>query len=78
MGFLLRILFLIALIFLILNLVKKARLQPANKNKNQKDDTIQMVKCTECQIQFPQSEAVSTGPYLFCCTEHMQRWLAQK
>lgn len=78
MGFLIRILFLIVLILLVLNLLKKARQQPTHTSNQQPGGAIQMAKCAECQVQFPLSEAVNKGPHQFCSTAHLQRWLGKE
>lgn len=78
MGFLIRIAFLVALILLVLNLVRKARQQPTHSNPPPPGGTIQMAKCAQCQVQFPAAEAVSKGPYHFCSTAHLERWLEKE
>ncbi|HLR18178.1 MAG TPA: PP0621 family protein [Alcanivoracaceae bacterium] len=77
MGFILRILFIAALIYFVIRLVKQTRQQTTN-TATQQDGPIPMTKCAECQVLFPKAEAISKGQQSFCSTEHLHKWLEKQ
>jgi uncharacterized protein len=36
-----------------------------------------MIRCAECGVHAPQSDSVSSGGEVFCCSDHAQRYAAR-
>ncbi len=69
---LLRFIFIAAIVYFIYRLVKKAQLKKVSTNAN---PAIAMVKCQQCRVLFPASDAITKKGQHFCCTEHLNQWL---
>lgn len=75
MGFLLRIIFLVVIAILVVRLVKKAGTKNNDAPKQTTGNDIDIVKCAQCGVLFPQHDAISKNGAHFCNSEHLQRWL---
>jgi uncharacterized protein len=59
--------------FMIRNYLAKQRRQPELKKKR---ISARIVKCRQCELHLPESDAVSEGDDWFCSPAHRQTWLA--
>lgn len=51
-----------------------SRTSAAQPSGSKRECVEQMVKCTQCGINFPQSEVVLSEGRHFCCEQHSAAW----
>ena len=73
----LKVLLLIAIVFLVLALFRAYQRSLNSLNKPPapaREQTVEdMVKCVHCGVNLPRSEAIYSGGEFFCTPEHQQR-----
>lgn len=68
----LKILFLIGIIFLILAIVRTYQRSIQRGTPKPEPHVENMVKCAHCGVNLPRSEAIFSGGDFFCTSEHQQ------
>lgn len=78
MGFI-RLLIVLAIgYFIWLNIKTFMRKQEMKGVNRERSGPIPIVRCDQCQLHLPETEAINDGSHWFCNTEHRQKWLARK
>lgn len=78
---LIRILIIIAIIWLLIHLFKQyreRRMEHLSNAQEQKKITDQMVKCAHCGLHMPETEAIKQGHSYYCSQEHYQTESGEK
>lgn len=73
-----RLLLILAAIWLVWRLVRGALLpgrSPAHSDAPQKDAAARMLRCEQCDVHVPETEAFTARGHHFCSQEHQQLWL---
>ncbi len=70
MGQLIRILILLAGLWLILHFVRRALRRHRRPENETRPGAARMVACALCGTHIPESEAVRAGNQVYCCEEH--------
>lgn len=73
MGVLIRLLFLAALVWLVVSLVRRALSPP--RDKPSPAVASPMRACAHCGLHVPESECVRAEGRYFCCQPHRDAWL---
>lgn len=68
----LKILFLIGIIFLVLAIIRTYQRSLQRGTQNPEPHVENMVKCAHCSVNLPRSEAILSGGDFFCTPEHQQ------
>ncbi|MES9857966.1 MAG: PP0621 family protein [Sedimenticola sp.] len=70
----LKLLFTLAVIFLIYHLIQLISRHTAHKAPRKKPDTVSVeaVQCSHCGVYLPRAEAVSNDDHLYCCHKHLE------
>ncbi|OJW55288.1 MAG: hypothetical protein BGO60_11335 [Thiobacillus sp. 65-1059] len=70
----LKVLLLIAIVFLVLALFRAYQRSLNKPPAPVREQTVEdMVKCVHCGVNLPRSEAIYSGGEFFCTPEHQQR-----
>jgi len=57
------------------NYLRKQELQQKRQSERSQPGPTPVVKCEQCQLHLPQSEAIASGSHWFCSNEHRSLWL---
>ncbi len=63
-----RLFFLLAVVAVVYLLLRTYRKQPPHNNSSAED----MVRCAQCGVHLPRSEALMAGGNFYCCDAHRQ------
>jgi uncharacterized protein len=69
MGQLLRIIIILIGLWLVLQIIKRARTARQNPSPDA-PPIAKMVSCNHCGVHVPESEAITDGDKRYCCEEH--------
>ena len=69
MGQLLRIIIILIGLWLVLQIIKRARIARQNPAPGP-PPVAKMVSCDHCGVHVPESEAIRNNDKLYCCEEH--------
>ncbi|MFN3712607.1 MAG: PP0621 family protein [Alcanivoracaceae bacterium] len=72
---LIRLIILAALIWLVWRILRQTLLAPRQPPPSADNNPQKMVRCAQCDVHVPLSEAVREGERAFCSDEHRRQWL---
>ena len=67
---LIRVIILVAIIWLVYRLIKQWRAQTHSLKKNKQEKIETVVKCDQCGIHIPENEAIADNTGTFCSKAH--------
>jgi uncharacterized protein len=65
-----RLLFLLALVIVVYLLLRSLRKQPPKQSDSAPAATEEMVRCAQCNVHLPKSEAILAGGNFYCSDAH--------
>ncbi len=74
---LIRVIVLVAIVWLVYRMIKQWRAQTHSIKKNPADKIETIVKCSQCGVHIPENEAVIHDSHTFCSTAHKDEYISK-